>query len=292
MASTSLSTVTFPEGRSTYRWTAHSRPRGTTRWRASPVRYSPPVSGNEWESHWSDFYEASQVNPAGAFRLRLLVHWLDRTVRPASRFLDLGSGVGDLVSAACARYPGASVRGIELSATGVDIARRRAPRAELLQRDLTEPDEPPPSWSSWADVAVCSEVLEHVDDPLLLLSNAKRFLAPACRVFVTVPGGPMSEFDRHIGHRRHYSRQDLGALLEDAGFRVEQCDAVGLPAFNLYRLMVIARGRKLVRDAAAGQTASGSLARVAGKAFDAMFRLNPPLRRGGWQITASASIAS
>ena len=245
---------------------------------------------DEWESHWSDFYEASQINPAGTYRLRILLRRLDEALSPTSRVLDIGSGVGDLVSAICRRYPTAGVRGIELSATGVEIARQRAPSAEFLQRDLVKTPAPPSSWSSWADVAVCSEVLEHVDDPQLLLSNAKEFLAPGCRLFVTVPGCPKSAFDRYIGHRRHYSRHDLCALLEGAGFEVDRCDAVGFPVFNLYRLMVVARGRKLVQEAASGRTISGRAARVIGSMFDMLFWLNPPLRRGGWQMTATAHL--
>ena len=243
---------------------------------------------DEWESHWSDFYAASQINPAGAYRLRIVLHWLDRSLGSTSRFLDIGSGAGDLVAAVCDRYPTANVRGVELSATGIAIARKRAPRAELLRRDLTGSAEVPTSWANWADVAVCSEVLEHVDEPRRLLENAAELLTPACRVLVTVPGGPMSAFDRHIGHRRHYSRPELRALLEDAGFVVERCDAVGLPFFNLYRLMVLVLGARLVRDAASERTTASLPARIAGSVFDALLRLNPPLRRGGWQLTAMA----
>src|SRR6266511_3895662 len=246
------------------------------------------VTANEWESHWSDFYEASQVNPAGAYRLGILLRWLDRNLGPASRLLEIGSGVGDLVTAADRRYPTATIRGIELSARGVEIARRRAPRAEFLQRDLLQPAEAPSSWSNWADVAVCSEVLEHVDEPRLLLSNARQFLAAGCRVFVTVPGGPMSAFDRHIGHRRHYTRGDLRTLLTSAGFEVGRCDGLGFPFFNLYRLLVVARGGKLVREAASGQATTGRSARVAGAVFDLLLRLNPRWRYAGWQMAAEA----
>jgi hypothetical protein len=98
----------------------------------------------------------------------------------------------------------------------------------------------------------------------------------------------MSAFDRHIGHRRHYSRPELRALLEDAGFVVERCDAVGFPFFNLYRLMVLVLGGRLVRDAASERTTASLPARIAGSVFDALLRLNPPLRRGGWQMTAMA----
>ena len=56
---------------------------------------------------------------------------------------------------------------------------------------------------------------------------------------VTVPGGPMSAFDRHIGHRRHFSPDDLRAVLLAAGFQVERTTGVGFPFFNLYRLVAI-----------------------------------------------------
>ena len=40
---------------------------------------------------------------------------------------------------------------------------------------------------------------------------------PPAPLVVTVPGGPMSAFDHHIGHRRHYDIPDLTALLEGRG---------------------------------------------------------------------------
>jgi len=35
-----------------------------------------------------------------------------------------------------------------------------------------------------------------------------------------VPGGPMSAFDRHVGHRRHFSAAALRQLLVNSGFEV------------------------------------------------------------------------
>ncbi len=64
-------------------------------------------------------------------------------------------------------------------------------------------------YRAWADFAVCSEVLEHLDDPVLFLKNSAALMSPGCKLIVTVPGGPMSAFDKHIGHRRHFSKLDL-----------------------------------------------------------------------------------
>ena len=65
-----------------------------------------------------------------------------------------------------------------------------------------------------ADVAVCSEVLEHLNDPATFLRTATAALSPGATFIVTVPGGPRSEFDRLIGHRRHYTPQSIRQLFE------------------------------------------------------------------------------
>ena len=93
-------------------------------------------SHDDWESHWTDFYDASQLNPAGAYRVRIVLRWLRRELRPGSRLIDIGSGPGDLVAAASSRFPSTAVRGIELSRTAIAIAQRRAPRAEFVHCDL------------------------------------------------------------------------------------------------------------------------------------------------------------
>jgi SAM-dependent methyltransferase len=245
---------------------------------------------DDWESHWRDFYDASQTNPAGAYRLRIVLRWLERRLMPGSRLLDIGSGSGALASEVSRRSPEVDVRGIELSATGVAIAQARTQGGQFLQSDLLEATTPPDTWAQWADVAVCSEVLEHLDRPDALLRNAAGFLSRDCRMLVTVPSGPMSAFDRYIGHRRHYSRGELRDLLENSGFQVEKCVATGFPFFNLYRLMIITRGRKLVEDAAEKRSTKSASARIAGGVFDILLRINPPTKRLGWQLVAETRL--
>lgn len=149
--------------------------------------------------------------------------------------------------------------------------------------------EPPAAeYRGWATNAVCSEVLEHLDEPEALLTNAMPYLAPGCVLLVTVPGGPMSEFDRHIGHRKHYSPRELRQLLERVGFEVDRVTGAGFPFFNLYRLVVILRGRRLVAEASARE--ASLLARLVMAAFGFLFRLNLDASRLGWQTVASARL--
>jgi SAM-dependent methyltransferase len=226
---------------------------------------------DDWDRHW-DYASSAERNPAQRFRRKLILGMLCGTGVGAcvsvARVLDIGSGQGDFAADLATAFPGAKLLGLELSASGI-----------LSKR------QPPDDRRNWATHAVCSEVLEHLDEPERLLTNAKAWLAPGCRLIVTVPGGPMSQFDRHIGHRRHYQPEELRALLERAGFRVESAHGAGFPFFNLYRRVVIARGSKLIKDVANEPSLP---ARVAMRAFDELFRWN--LWTRGWQ-TVTVAIA-
>jgi SAM-dependent methyltransferase len=246
-------------------------------------------SDDDWDRHWDDFSAANESNPAQGYRRRLTLHLLGRHSLPI-RLLDVGAGQGDLLSAAGERWPSARLAGVEISPEGVRRAQTKVPSADLQIRDLLDGAPPPERLAGWATHAACSEVLEHVDDATGLLRAARAWMAPGCRLVVTVPGGPMSAFDRHIGHRRHFSPADLRAVLTDAGYDVALTSGAGFPFFNLYRCAVIARGDRLVADAIAGsvdETPKLAL-RFAMRGFDVAFRLNLPRTPLGWQIVAVA----
>jgi SAM-dependent methyltransferase len=243
---------------------------------------------DDWDRHWIDYAESTEHNPAQRYRRRLIFDLLELRGGQA-RILDIGSGQGDLALELLSRYPSAELLGLELSEKGVEIARRKVPAAHFLQCDLLDPTEPPPQYSGWATHAVCSEVVEHVDRPQELLANAAAYMAPGCRVVVTVPGGPMSAYDRHTGHRRHFSPTALADVIRDGGLEPLMVAGAGFPFFNLYRLVVILRGERLVSDLSGGQDKSRFLvARAAMAAFRPLFRLNRRSGRRGWQIIAVA----
>ena len=245
-------------------------------------------SADDWDRHWSDYNSAAEKNPAQAFRRRLVLRLLGQSGAPL-KVLDIGSGQGDFAAALSARYPSAQVLGLEYSRSGVEIAQTKAPSASFLQRDLLGAVEVPDGYRGWATHAVCSEVLEHVDEPAVLLRNVKPFVAPGCRLVVTVPGGPMSAFDHHIGHRRHFPPAYLASVLTEAGFQVDRCFGAGFPFFNLYRLTVIARGRRLSTDLRTGAGGPRS-ARIAMKVFDGLLHTTLMSGPWGWQTVGIAHL--
>ena len=227
-------------------------------------------------------------------RHNLIAKLLRDTGNPAAlRVFDVGSGQGDLLRKLEQVLPGARLLGAELSESGVAVSRQKVPQATFLVANIFEPPPALDEYVGWATHAVCSEVLEHVDEPVAFLQRAGNYLAPGAQLIVTVPGGPMSEFDRNIGHRQHFDRRKIKAMLEQAGYSVERIYLAGFPFFNLYRLLVIARGKRLAGDV---RTESGGfsskMASYAMKLFRLLFRanmLNSPL---GWQIIAVARRAS
>jgi hypothetical protein len=80
----------------------------------------------------------------------------------------------------------------------------------------------------------------------------------------------------------------MRALLEQAGFVVERSTRAGFPFFNLYRLIVLLRGERLVDDVANG--ARRRPARLAMRIFAVLFRLNLTRSPWGWQVLAAARV--
>jgi SAM-dependent methyltransferase len=245
---------------------------------------------DDWDRHWTSYAESAELNPAQTYRRKLVLELLELDAAPRPvRLLEIGCGQGDLARDLAAAYPEIEVAGLDLSNTSVEIASRKVPKGRFFQCDLTRPPTPPAGLAGWATHAVCTEVLEHVDDPTALLRNARALFAPGCRLIITVPGGPMSAFDHHIGHRRHFTIDALTEVISGAGLEPAQVAGAGFPFFNLYRLMVIARGKALISDAdTTGNRSLPWAARTAMRAFDRLFRWNRTGTTRGWQRVARA----
>jgi len=245
---------------------------------------------DSWSAYWSAYAESASQNPAQQMRHKLLLSQILSIGGEVALLLDIGSGQGDFL-AMVARSGGVrrSV-GFELSEVGVSISRVKVPTATFHQVDLFAPPAEVSCLEHQADVVVCSEVIEHVDDPTGFCRRVRSYLKPGGRLLVTVPGGPMSAFDRYIGHRRHYDRTSVRRLLDAAGLEVEAVRLAGFPFFNLYRLAVILLGKRLISSVKSSDDGSGAgtLARLAMALFRVLFRLNLANSALGWQVLAVA----
>ena len=248
----------------------------------------PAAGRDDWSNHWSRYATLARENPAQAMRHALIIDELAR-MPPMELLVDIGSGQGDFLDRATSQGLARTYVGFEISESGVAISRGKVPGAQFHQLDVLKPSTLARGYEGTADAAVCSDVIEHVDDPAQFLREAARFIKPGGAIVVTVPGGPMSAFDRHIGHRQHFSRASLRRVLEAAGLSVERVSGAGFPFFNLYRMSVILRGKRLVEDVDAGEfrdETQGRLARAVIQAFGFLFRFNVHGVPLGWQMVA------
>jgi SAM-dependent methyltransferase len=245
---------------------------------------------DNWEDLWSRFAASAAKNPAQWMRHRLIGKLLQRHLDSnPTRLLDIGSGQGDLLFRLRGLRPWAGMLGIELSQSGVEISRRKVPEANFVVANLYRPPPELQKFSHWGTAAVCSEVLEHLDDPASFLRAAHCYLADQALLIVTVPGGPISAFDRYIGHRQHFTKASIEELLHRSEFEIEDTFQGGFPFFNLYRCLVVARGKKLIADVDASNP--GGLPRSAWLAmalFHVLFHFNLENTPFGWQIIVVA----
>lgn len=91
-----------------------------------------------------------------------------------------------------------------------EIKKRRSNIETVMFGDMTRSD----LMSEQFDCAVAVEVLEHVEDDYLFVSEVERVLKPGGIFLMTTPNGDWVE-NKNPDHKRHYRRSQLAALLEE-----------------------------------------------------------------------------
>lgn len=96
---------------------------------------------------------------------------------PADQILEIGSGLGLLAAEVAALAPRGRITGLEYSADQLARAPRGIPNLTFIQGDAHALPFPDSSF----DLVYCRYLLEHVADPVRVLSQARRVLRPGGR---------------------------------------------------------------------------------------------------------------
>jgi len=177
--------------------------------------------------HQSGGVEQRVANAAGLTRGRSaqVVEWLrvQAALGPTGRLLDYGCGNGAFIAAFADLYP-------QWSKTGVDFDDRHAAalaRIPGFSGFLHAERDPLPEN---LDLVSMIHALEHVVEPVKLLSKTCQALAPKGRVLVDVPHWCENPFDLVIAdHVSHFEPVSLVRLVERSGLAVTALTGACVP---------------------------------------------------------------
>lgn len=149
--------------------------------------------------------------------------------------LDVGCGLGGNLRF-CAELA-SRVIGVDIDPERVRATQKMLLDAGFQNFEIIEGDgDPLPLPSESIDKIICTEVIEHVDDPMVTLRELLRVGKPGALYLLSVPGqhsenliksvAPADWFEKP-NHIRILSADDFKRLVEDAGLIVERHEFVG-----------------------------------------------------------------
>jgi SAM-dependent methyltransferase len=150
--------------------------------------------------------------------------WMAKVIEPylGYQILEIGSGIGN-VTRYLPQKEGLIVTDVNpsyleiLSATFRDNDLVRVAKLDLaIRQDLDA------LGAGICDTVVCLNVLEHIQDDIAALSNMNYLLRPGGKLVLLVPQYKWlwGTYDKHAGHERRYTRDELAEKVSEAGFRV------------------------------------------------------------------------
>jgi 2-polyprenyl-3-methyl-5-hydroxy-6-metoxy-1,4-benzoquinol methylase len=134
-----------------------------------------------------------------------------------ARILDVGCGEGSLLKEIKQRMPSVQTVGVEPDVAFAEFARDYLQsKVYLSLAELSESGE------SAFDLIIVNHVLEHVENPVDLLSRLKNIIGRYGSIYVDVPDicAYRSLADLHIAHRYHFSVRTLFVTAHEADLQV------------------------------------------------------------------------
>lgn len=149
-------------------------------------------------------------------------------IKDWDRVIDIGCGVGVLTKLIKDKYPNCEVWGMDISKTVIEDNKKERPDIHYRQGTVDNIYFK----NSLFDVVFSGEVLEHLDDPQLLISEGYRILKEKGKLIITTP---LQDSIVSPEHTWFFTQEDVETFFVKAGFK--DIKFVYLP--NQEHLMVI-----------------------------------------------------
>jgi SAM-dependent methyltransferase len=222
---------------------------------------------------WTD---AHKYSPAPRHRRRLMRNMI--RALPFASFLDAGCAHADFLRELAPTTPNTKLYGCDICRELMEHNSATIANIQFATVDLTK--EPFPGVARF-DLVATSEVLEHIEDWQLALRNLLTYSNRY--VLVTVPAGKRYSIDRRIGHFKHYTIEEVAAVVESEGFKVLRARYWGFPFHSLYKWAINAFSPELVYTAFA-ERPYGLFKKAVSYALFYLFYLNDLFPSKGGQL--------
>lgn len=167
---------------------------------------------------------------------------------PPSSVVDLGCGSGEILCELRRAFPDVKLCGIDFSPRLIGFNIKRCSETIWRAMDLDVDADFESGLLGAFDVVIASEIIEHVEHPDIFLLNALKLARPqGGRLLLSTQTGRISETERRVGHRRHFSRQEMHELLEAAGWKIDRVWNEGCPFHDTAKRMANLRPEKTMQ---------------------------------------------
>ena len=215
---------------------------------------------NKLDDHVATYQGANPYD----FDNEIILNWYPQRImqnsKGAASMLELGLGHGFTANIFSDQYPRHVV--LEGSPAVIDNFRSRFPqcKAEIVETYFELFDT-----AERFDVIVMGFILEHVDDPLLVISRFRQFLAPGGKMFLAVPNAEamnrrlgqlagflddieeLSENDVQSGHQRYYTVKTLTDDIVRAACKVDRMEGIYLKPFTTSQIVSLNFGENVLQ---------------------------------------------
>jgi len=114
------------------------------------------------------------------------------------------------------------------------------------------------------DLIIMGFVMEHVDDPDIILNHFKQFLKPNGKIYITVPNAEvmnrrlgnfagdlpdmqlLSEHDHICGHQRYFTVKTLSDQIKNNGFKVDRIEGIYLKPMSTKQMISLELDQKYI----------------------------------------------
>ncbi|MFP5246517.1 MAG: glycosyltransferase [Thermoanaerobaculia bacterium] len=158
-------------------------------------------------------------------RLSNYNNWIWQAIAPyvGNRVLEVGAGIGNMTRVLYGRD---LIVATDYELPYVHILQNRFSRNPTIkvERIDLESDDTLELKKYEFDTVVCLNVLEHIEHDSAALRRLYEVLVPGGRLALFVPADQalFGTMDTQVGHFRRYSREELQARIEEAGFTTEK----------------------------------------------------------------------